>query len=120
VAEGLSWILDEGDRMMKHLAVAKRKGGGANGSENELPVVMCEVQKRRMEFSNGSVPGAKEDVEDASEDKAGGSEGEASRIITHNVPKERVELLKDSGSQSDAKENPEEVKEDGANGSGAA
>ena len=120
MAEGLSWIIDEGDRMMGYLAVAKRKGERANGSENKLPVVMCEVPKRRTEFANGSVPGAKEDTEDANEDEAGGSEEETSRIVTLKVSKESLELLRGSGFESNEKENPEEVKENGANGSGSA
>jgi hypothetical protein len=117
----LSWILDEDDRMMKYLAVAEREGEGegANGSGKELPVVMCEVPKRRMELSNGSVPGAKEDVEDAREDKAGGSEEETSRIVTLGVSNERLELPKGSGPESNENENPDETEENGSNCPGA-
>ena len=114
MAEGLSWILDNGDRRREYFVMAEQKEEeGADGSENELPVVTCEVPERRMEFANGSVPGAKEGLEDAEEKEANGSEEKKSPTVTLEIPKESLELPMGSGAGNE--EIPEETKEDGAN-----
>ena len=66
-----------------------------------------------MEFANGSVPGAKEGLEDAEEKEANGSEEKKSPTVTLEIPKESLELPMGSGAGNE--EIPEEPKEDGAN-----